>query len=107
MAGSVEKGLRPVTARKINREIYFLFMISAPMTPGTHPQRVRRNTIRIDPQPLSMTARGGQMMQIITRKQPMGIFELRIAIVDLRLPKFTKFPDSIVQLFECSIVHSF
>ncbi len=80
MDNSVEKGLRPVTARKINCEIYFLFMINAPMTPGTQPQRVRRNTIRTDPQPLSMTARGGQMMQIITRKQPMGICDLRISI---------------------------
>jgi|SRR5665647_1752328 hypothetical protein len=92
MAGSVEKGLRPVTARKINCEIYFLFMINAPMTPGTHPQRVRRNTIRIDPQPLSMTARGGQIMQIITRKQPMGICEFRFANFDLLIYKNSLLP---------------
>lgn len=43
-------------------------MIRAPMTPGTHAQRVRRNTIRTDPHPLSMTASGGKMIHNITRQ---------------------------------------
>ena len=34
-------------------------MISAAITPGIHPQMVRIKTIKMEPQPLSMTARGG------------------------------------------------
>ncbi len=30
------------------------------MTPGTHPQRVSKKTIKTDPQPLSTTANGGK-----------------------------------------------
>jgi hypothetical protein len=45
-----------------------LQIINAPITPGTHAQSVRRNTIIIDPQPLSITARGGNMIQSITRQ---------------------------------------
>jgi len=41
-------------------------IISAPMIPGTPPARVRRHTIRIDPQPLSITASGGQITHNIT-----------------------------------------
>lgn len=77
-------------------------MINAPITPGTHPQRVSRKTIRTEPQPLSMTARGGQMMQIITRKQPMGICDLRLSIFDY--PNLQSFP---VQLFNFSNVLMF
>ena len=32
--------------------------MSAAMTPGIHPHTVKINTIKIDPQPLSMTAKG-------------------------------------------------
>ena len=35
-------------------------MISAAITPGTHPQSVNKNTIIIDPQPLPITANGGK-----------------------------------------------
>jgi len=35
-------------------------IISAAITPGTHPQSVSRNTIKIDPQPLPITAKGGK-----------------------------------------------
>ncbi len=35
-------------------------MISAAITPGTHPQSVSKNTIIIDPQPLPITANGGK-----------------------------------------------
>lgn len=34
-------------------------MISAAITPGIQPSTVRIRTIKIDPQPLSMTAKGG------------------------------------------------
>lgn len=43
-------------------------MTRAAITPGTQPQRVSRNTITIEPHPLSMTARGGKMIERITRK---------------------------------------
>ena len=43
--------------------IYFLGLfkiIKAAITPGIQPQIVKINTIRIDPQPLSITAKGGK-----------------------------------------------
>jgi hypothetical protein len=43
----------------------------AAITPGTHPQSVKSKTSSIAPQPLSITASGGKIMQIITLKQPM------------------------------------
>lgn len=41
-------------------------MIRAAITPGTQPQRVSRNTIINEPQPLSTIANGGKMTQRIT-----------------------------------------
>ncbi len=41
-------------------------MISAAITPGIHPRRVRIKTIKIDPQPLSYTASGGKRTDKIT-----------------------------------------
>lgn len=41
-------------------------IINAAITPGTHPSRVRISTIRIEPQPLSITARGGKRTDKIT-----------------------------------------
>ncbi len=38
------------------------------MTPGTHPQRVSRNTMSTDPHPRSITANGGKKMARRTRK---------------------------------------
>ena len=38
------------------------------MTPGTQPQRVNKNTITIDPQPLSNTAIGGNKIESKTRQ---------------------------------------
>ena len=46
-------------------------MMRAAITPGTHPQIVRINTITIEPHPLSITAKGGKIMARSTRKQPM------------------------------------
>jgi hypothetical protein len=43
-------------------------MTNAAITPGIHPARVSKNTIRTDPQPWSMTASGGKMMQMRTLK---------------------------------------
>ena len=41
------------------------------MTPGIQPQRVRIRTINTEPQPLSITASGGKMMERITRNTDM------------------------------------
>ena len=35
------------------------------MTPGTHPQSHNKNTIIIEPQPLSKTANGGDKITLI------------------------------------------
>jgi len=37
-------------------------MTRAAITPGTHPQRVKRNTIIKDPQPFPITDNGGKRM---------------------------------------------
>ena len=41
-------------------------MINAEITPGIQPQKVSISTIMIEPQPLSITARGGNMIDKIT-----------------------------------------
>ena len=41
-------------------------IISAAITPGTQPQRVRISTMIMEPQPRSMTDRGGNRMASIT-----------------------------------------
>ena len=41
-------------------------MIKAEITPGIQPQKVSISTIMIEPQPLSITARGGNMIDKIT-----------------------------------------
>jgi hypothetical protein len=56
---------------------YFLQIIKAPITPGTQAQRVRRNTIITEPHPLSITARGGKIMQRITRQSDIVFSLLR------------------------------
>ena len=38
------------------------------MTPGTQPQSHNKNVIIKEPQPLSITAKGGQKMESITRQ---------------------------------------
>jgi hypothetical protein len=57
-------------------------MISAAMTPGTHPQMVKIHTIIKEPQPLSTTAKGGNNNDSKTRQkligQKYGIFSIRL-----------------------------
>jgi hypothetical protein len=61
-----------LASKKSNIRVYvhqlLLQIINAPITPGTHAHNVRRKTIIIEPQPLSITAKGGKIMQSITRK---------------------------------------
>ena len=44
-------------------------MTNAAITPGTHPQRVKIKTIKREPQPWSITARGGNKMDNKTLKK--------------------------------------
>lgn len=70
-------------------QFYFLlFMMRAPITPGTQPQRVRRKMIRTEPHPLSITARGGKKMHSRTRRRPIEIYDLRISICDYKSKNF-------------------
>jgi hypothetical protein len=46
---------------------YLLLMIKAAITPGIQPRIVRIMTSRIEPHPLSITARGGKMIHKMTR----------------------------------------
>ena len=49
------------------------------MTPGTQPHSVSMQIIRKDPQPLSTTANGGRIIQIIARSKPItSIFTIEI-----------------------------
>ena len=44
------------------------------MTPGTQPQSVSRNTMSIEPQPRSNTAKGGKRMDRRTLRKDMTVF---------------------------------
>ena len=55
------------------RHLFLLRIINAAMTPGTQPQSVRRNTMSIEPQPRSNTAKGGKIMARMTWRQDMGV----------------------------------
>jgi len=54
-----------------------LFRITkAAITPGTHPQRVNINTIKTDPQPWSITAKGGNKIDNKTLKKLMNLLKV-------------------------------
>ena len=44
-------------------------IIKAAITPGAQPQSHKIKVIRIEPQPLSKTAKGGQIIESITRQK--------------------------------------
>lgn len=46
---------------------------NAPITPGTQPASVNNETIIIEPQPLSITAKGGNKTHNITLNKPIRI----------------------------------
>ena len=53
-----------------------LFKITkAAITPGTHPQKVKSNTIKKEPQPLPMTESGGKIIAKRTRKKLIIVFD--------------------------------
>lgn len=43
------------------------------MTPGTHPHNHNKKTINIEPQPLSITAKGGQIIESKTLQKLMMV----------------------------------
>ena len=47
---------------------YLLTIIRAAITPGIQPKRVSINTSKTEPHPLSITAKGGNITQRITRQ---------------------------------------
>ena len=49
-------------------------MTKAAITPGTHPARVNIKVIKTDPQPLSITDKGGKMMANRTRRKLIEIY---------------------------------
>jgi len=53
-------------------------MTKAPITPGTQPHKVRSTIISIEPQPLSITARGGKRMQRRTRQKDIESTKIKI-----------------------------
>ena len=63
----------------------FLFKITkAPITPGTQPQQVSNKTINTEPQPLSITAKGGKKIANNTRRQDIMLY--------FQLDRFTERP---------------
>ena len=67
----------------------------AAITPGIQPQQVRMNTRSNEPQPLSMTARGGNMMQRMTLQSDIGFFYL----LDVEKVERFQFNDPLITVF--------
>jgi hypothetical protein len=65
-------------------------MIKAAITPGIHPKRVSINTIKIDPQPLSMTASGGKRIDNITLQTLISLTKISKFIIICRRPLLQK-----------------
>lgn len=60
-------------------------MISAAITPGIQPQMVRINTINTEPQPLSITARGGNNIESSTLQK----------LIDIKLKIYSKYRSAV------------
>lgn len=56
--------------------------MSAAITPGTQPQRVKSTTMTIEPHPLSITAKGGNNIDSNTRQKPI-VAKLRLLSYEL------------------------
>ena len=52
--------------------------MSAAKTPGTQPNSVNKNTMIIDPHPLSTTASGGHTMDNNTLKHPINKLQIYV-----------------------------
>ena len=75
-------------------------MTNAAITPGTQPQSHNKKTIRIEPQPLSITANGGQIMERMTLK----IFILKIDLIDVLISRFYEHLVTILKTHSCQIL---
>lgn len=64
-----------------------LRIISAAITPGIHPQMVNIKTINTDPQPLSITARGGNKTESTTLQK---LIETNLQINTIAYMSFVK-----------------
>lgn len=53
-------------------------MISAAITPGTQPHAVSNKVMRMEPQPLSITARGGNKIDNNTLQNDMAFYILML-----------------------------
>ena len=53
------------------------------MTPGTQANKVNIKTIKTDPQPLSITASGGQIIDTNTLKKPITYFVYKYTLIRL------------------------
>ena len=64
-----------------------LFTITnAAITPGTQPQSHKINTIRIDPQPLSKTDKGGHIIESRTLQKLIQTVNLNIQLLKNLIP---------------------
>ncbi len=59
-------------------DLYFLelMIIKAAITPGIQPIQVNKNTINIEPHPLSKTAKGGKIRHKMTRRHDIFINQI-------------------------------
>ena len=62
------RSITPQLQMPCDAQTYFLTIIKAAITPGIQPHRVRIKTSKSEPQPLSITASGGKIIQRITRQ---------------------------------------
>jgi hypothetical protein len=84
--------------------LYFgLFKITnAPITPGTHAQSVSIKTIRTDPQPLSQTAKGGNIIDKTTLQKDIIIGFYKFVIIFIYLQK-RLFPEKVTLFKEKTV----
>lgn len=87
---------QPNTATETANEYYLsgLFKITkAAITPGTQPQSHSKKTIKIEPQPLSKTAKGGQKIE----RRTLQILIRLILMID----------DYLCDAHTCNLLHLF
>ena len=72
-------------------------MTKAAITPGIQPAQVSNRTMRMEPQPLSYTARGGKIIDKITLQSDMILFSFLVLILKFysiyRVRRYNFFPN--------------
>ena len=58
--------------QRYNYQLGLFRMTRAAMTPGTHPQKVSKSTIKKDPQPFPITDKGGNIIASKTLQKLMS-----------------------------------